>query len=223
MLDYVPKALTCFQHQAPNKPQHQSYPHVKANYGAKAQYMEDTDTSALLPKEDKKFIQEVIGTFLYYVRCINSTMLAVLGSIATQQANPTENTMKKVQQFLDYASTHPDAIDTYHTSDMVLTEHSDALYLSKSKARSQAGGHFFMSRNTAKPPNNGNILTISQIIKAVMSLAAEAEVGALYINCREAIPACHTLKFMGHPQPLTPMQTDNTTALRVVNNNVSRN
>jgi hypothetical protein len=60
------------------------------------QKTEDTDTSALLPKEDKKFIQEVIGTFLYYVRCVNSTMLAALGSIATQQANPTKNTMKKV-------------------------------------------------------------------------------------------------------------------------------
>jgi hypothetical protein len=174
----------------------------------------------LLPNKDKKFIQEVIGTFLYYARCINSTMLAALGSIATQQANPTQNTIKKVQQFLDYASTHPDAIVTYHTSDMVLAGHSNTSYLSKSKARSRAGGHFFMSNNTAKPPNNGAILTIAQIVKAVMSLAAEAELGALYINCREAIPAHHTLEFMGHPQPPTPMQMDNTTALGIVNNNV---
>jgi hypothetical protein len=57
------------------------------------------DTSALLPKEDMKFIEEVIGTFLYYVRCIDSTMLAALGSIATQQANPTENTMKRYDIF----------------------------------------------------------------------------------------------------------------------------
>jgi hypothetical protein len=78
-----------------------------------------------------------------------------------------------------------------------------------------------MSNNTAKPPNNGTILTITQIIKVVMmSLAAKAEVGALYINCREAIPIRHTLEFMGHPQPLTPMQMDNTTALSVINNNV---
>ncbi len=82
---------------------------------------------------------------------------------------------------------------------MVLTEHSNAPYLSKSKAQRWAGGHFFMFNNTAKPPNNGTILTIAQIIKAVMSLAAEAKVGPLYINCREAIPARHTLKFMGHP------------------------
>jgi hypothetical protein len=66
MLDYVPKALTRVQHQAPSKPQHQPYPHVKPNYGVKAQYTADTDTSALLPKEDKKLIQEVIGHFLYY-------------------------------------------------------------------------------------------------------------------------------------------------------------
>jgi hypothetical protein len=67
--------------------------------------------------------------FLYYARYINSTMLTVLGSIATQQANPTENTMIKVQQFMDYAFTHPNAIVTYQASDMVLTAHSDASYL----------------------------------------------------------------------------------------------
>jgi hypothetical protein len=147
-------------------------------------------------------------------------MLAAPGPIATQQANPTENMMKKVQQFLDHVSTHPDAIVTYHASDMVLMSHSNALYLSKSKAHSQAGGHFFMSNNTAKQQNNGTILTIAQTIKAVMSLAAEAEVGALYMNCREAIPTCHTLEFMCHLPPPTPMLADNTTALGVINYNV---
>ncbi len=67
MLNYVPKALAHFQHQAPRKgPQHQPYPHLKPNYDAKVQYMEDMDKSTLHPKEDKKFIQEVIGTFLCY-------------------------------------------------------------------------------------------------------------------------------------------------------------
>jgi hypothetical protein len=106
-----------------------------------------------------------------------------------------------------------------HASDMVLVGHSNASYLSKSKAPSRAGGHFFMSNNTAKLQNNGAILIIAQIIKAVMSLAAEAEVGALYINFREAVLARHTLKFMGPPQPPTPMQTDNTTALGIFDNN----
>ena len=78
-----------------------------------------------------------------------------------------------------------------------------------------------MSNNTAVPPNNGATITIAQIIKAVMSSAAEAELGALFINCQEAIPASHARKAMGHKQPPTPMQTDNTTALGVVTNNIA--
>jgi hypothetical protein len=79
-----------------------------------------------------------------------------------------------------------------------------------------------MSRNTPCPHNNGAVLTIAQIIKAVMSSAAEAKIGALYINFWEAVPACHILEFLGHPQPPTPIQTNNTMALRVVNNNVMK-
>ncbi len=90
------------------------------------QYADDMDTLKMLLNEDKKIIQEIIGTFLYHARWVNSIILVALGSIATQQANLTENTMKKVQQFLDDASTHPNAIVTYHTSDMVLAGHSNA-------------------------------------------------------------------------------------------------
>ena len=148
-------------------------------------------------------------------------MLTALGSIATQQAEPTVRTLDKVKQFLDYAATHPDAIITYRASNMVLAGHSDASYLSESKARSRAGGHFFLSKDSENPPNNGPVLTVAQIIKNVMSSAAEAELGALYINCREAIPARHALEYMGHKQPPTPMQTDNTTALGIVNDNIA--
>jgi hypothetical protein len=150
-------------------------------------------------------------------------MLTALGSIATQQANPTKNTMIKVNQFLDYPSTHPNAIVTYQASDMVLAAHSDRSYFSEAKACSQTGGHFFMSSNTPCPHNNGAVLTIAQIIKAVMSLAAKAKIGALYINCQETVPTCHTLEFLGHPQPPTPIQTNNTMALSSSTTMSSRN
>jgi hypothetical protein len=112
MLENVPEALAQFQHKPTPTPQHQPYPHIKPTYGATAQYTKDVDTTPLLDKENKKYIQEVIGTFLYYVRCVDSTMLVALGSLATQQANPTTNTKKLVHQFLDYVATHPDAIIT---------------------------------------------------------------------------------------------------------------
>ena len=105
---------------------------------------------------------------------------------------------------------------------MVLAVHSDAPYLIEPKARSRAGGHFFMSNNTTFPPNNGAVLNIAQIIKNVMTSAAEAEMGALYINAREAVHMRITLEEMGHPQPPTPMQTDNTTALGVITNNIRK-
>ena len=78
-----------------------------------------------------------------------------------------------------------------------------------------------MSNNSPITVNNGAIVAIFQIIKAVMSSAVEAELGAAFITCREAIPACHALAAMGHEQPPTPMQTNNTTAHGVVTKNIS--
>ena len=53
-----------------------------------------------------------------------------------------------------------------------------------------------------------------------MSSAAEAEIGALFINSRQAIPARTVLEEMGHVQPPTLIQTDNTTALGFVSKNL---
>ena len=61
---------------------------------------------------------------------------------------------------------------------------------------------------------------MAQIIKNVMSSAAEAEIGALFINSRQAGTAQTTLEEMGHIQPPTPIQTDNITALGFVMRNL---
>ena len=220
MPGYCEKAGQRFQHPKPNKPQHQPYPSTPRTYGNTPQMCASTDTSPALDKPQKTFVQEVIGVFLYYARAVDCTMLTALGSLATQQASPTETTLARIHQFLDYALSHPNACITYRASDMILVAHSDASYLSETNARSRAGGHFFLSKNDHYPNNNGAVLTIVQIIKAVMSSAAEAELGALYINARELIPLRHLLIEMGHPQPPTPIQTDNSTALGVVINTI---
>ena len=101
---------------------------------------------------------------------------------------------------LDYIATQEDAVLTYHASDMVLAVHSDAGYNNMSKARSRAGGLFFMSNNEDIPPPNGAVLNIAQIIKAVMSSAAEAELGALFINAKEEMYIRIILEEMGHSE-----------------------
>jgi hypothetical protein len=103
---------------------------------------------------------------------------------------------------------------------MVLAVHSDASYLSKTAAYSQAGGHFFCSEDSKNLRNNGAVHNVSKILKAVMSSAAKVELGALYINARKTAPMRQLLVEMGHKQPKIPIKTDNSTAFGVVNNKI---
>ena len=103
---------------------------------------------------------------------------------------------------------------------MVLAAHSDASYLNASMARSRAGSHIFLSEDDPSPRFNGPVLTIASIIKFVMSSAAESELGALFITAKEMIPMRQSLIEMGWPQPPSPIQTDNSTAVGVVNNTI---
>ena len=94
--------------------------------------------------------------------------------------------MATTKQWLDYCASQDEAVITYKASKMILNIHSDAGYLNEKKARSRAGGHFFLSDIGESPPNNGAIHTTASIIKAVMSSAAEAELGALYLDLFKA-------------------------------------
>ncbi len=147
-------------------------------------------------------------------------MLTPLSGLTSKQAAPTENTMQDCLQFLDYVASQEDAIVTYRASDMKLAIHINASYLSEPKARSRAGDHMFMAGTEEIPINNGAVLNILQIIKAVMSSAAEAELGALFINAKTAVSMRWTLKELGHPQTRTPIQTNNLTAHALLTNQI---
>jgi hypothetical protein len=67
-----------------------------------------------------------------------------LSAIAAQQSAPPEETLARVNQFLNYMWAHPNAKIRYRASDMILYVHSDASYLSAPKACSHAGGNFFL-------------------------------------------------------------------------------
>ena len=49
-------------------------------------------------------------------------------------------------------------------------------------------------------------------MKNVMASAAEAEMGALFVNGQEVMVLRNILAEMGHPQPPTPIRTDNSTS-----------
>jgi hypothetical protein len=104
---------------------------------------------------------------------VDSIILCPISAIALHSSKPTEVTMQQTLQLLDYLAMQEEAVLSYHASNMVLAVHSDASYLSEPKARSQAGGHFFLSSDTTVLPYNGAILNIAHIIKNVMSSATQ--------------------------------------------------
>jgi hypothetical protein len=140
MAQYVMKHLIKYGHAAPAKPQHCPYSPDTILYGKDNKAPTPSNESPLLDEAGKKRIQQIVDTFLYYARAVDPTIVMALSDLSLQQSAPTENTMKQVNQFLDYMWTHPDAIIRYHASDMILNIHSDASYLSAPKACSRAGG-----------------------------------------------------------------------------------
>lgn len=233
MPGYVEKALARFQSPAPKRPQHSPHAWTAPNYGTAVQYTAAEDTSAPLDASGITRLQEIIGTLLFYARAVDSTMLVALGSLASAQSKGTQATAQAATQLLNYAATHPDASVCFRASQMGLHAHSDASYLSESEARSRIGGIFFLSDRSsdkAKPPDpdappppfNGAVLVVSSILKAVMSSATEAETGGLFYNCKEATVLRQTLIDMGHPQPATPIQTDNACAAGIANDTVKQ-
>eukprot|EP00956_Cyclotella_meneghiniana_P017217 scaffold27841_cov34-Cyclotella_meneghiniana.AAC.3 len=222
MPGYVKKSLIQFGHKLEeNLKQNQPFPHTPIKYGAKKQYAKEPKQSPPLDACNKKFIQKVCGKLLFLARAVYSTLLTPISAIAAQCAEPTEETMKQTKQLLDYIASQEEAVITYNKSSMILAVHSDASYLSEPKARSRAGGHFFLSHDTDNPPNNGAIVNIAHIIKHVMSSATEAELAALYIMAREAVYIRIILEEMGHKQPPTPIQTDNAMAEGVINSKIT--
>ena len=69
---------------------------------------------------------------------------------------------------------------------------------------------------------NGAFFKLCAILRFVVASAAEAELGALFLNCKQASFFWLTLEEMGHPQPPTTIHCDISTAVGIANNTVKR-
>jgi hypothetical protein len=206
MPGYVKNALVqCFKIDAPKQAQHALRKHIEPNYGAKQQYVPEPDNSPALEQKQNNQLQQIIVTFLFCAKAVDSTMLPAFGSLAQAQTRETTATNEAVTQHLNYAATHPNAQVTYHASDMILHIHSNACYLSEEKARSRVGGYYFLNgrddpSGNSEPKLNGGIHTECKILRPVMASAAEAETAALFHNGQEGAAICNILDEMGFTQ-----------------------
>lgn len=220
MRDYVKNLLLKHDHPAPRKPQLSPHRHTPIRFGATQQFDPDPNDSAPLNIDEVKHVQSIVGALLYYARAVDNKLLVALSDIKQEQSKATELTQSDVKQLLDYVATYPNDGIVYQASDMVLAAHSNALYLNASNARSRRGAHIMLSKNDPIPAQNGPVLTIARIIKFVMSSAAEAELAALYDCAKEMVPLQQALIEMGWPQPKSPIQTNNFTAVGVTNKTI---
>ena len=220
MPGYIEKTLKKFKHPTPTKKQNAPHRWDVPVYGQKIQYAKDEKDLPLLPAKEINRCQQITGTLLYYAIAVDPTMLVALSEISATQSKATSETKEKLDWLLDYAASQPISKITYKASNMILHVHSDASYLSAPKARSRVGGHFFLNLGAQDPSINGPIHAVCKILKNVVSSAAEAEIAAMFENCKEATVIRTTLQELGHPQPPTPIYVDNTTAYGFANESI---
>ena len=151
MPGYIDNLLIKFKHPRSSKPRFSPHACLPIAYGAKTQFAPDNDTSALLPEDRKRRIQEIVGSLLYYARAVDNKLLVALSAIASRQAQATVATEQAVHLLLDYVATYPSDGIVYRASDMILCAHADAGFLNETNARSRAGAHIFLLENNPFP------------------------------------------------------------------------
>ena len=106
MPGYIDKVWTRF-YGANVDPKYVEAPHAwtTPQYGlSQTQLTSTIDSSPLLSAPEKTRLQEIIGSLLYFARCIESTILATLGSIGTKISDRTERVATMAAYLLDFCA-----------------------------------------------------------------------------------------------------------------------
>ena len=146
-----------------------------------------------------KYVQNVVGTLLYYARAVDPRLAAVFSAIMARQAKGTEYILTDCHQLLDYSAIHSYVAIVFLTSNMILEVHYDASYLLEKETKSREGGHFYLTNKNDEQFKNGSICALSSIVKSVMNSASEADLDDLVYNCKQAVPLRFMLEEMVHP------------------------
>ena len=75
---YVISTLDKLQHPKPTKPQHSPHRHIPPNYGQQQQFVNPPDKSPKLNEKETTHIQRIVGSFLYYGRAVDPTVLTAI-------------------------------------------------------------------------------------------------------------------------------------------------
>ena len=181
---YIANAITKFQHPLPVQTQHLQHKHNPIKYGVQVPLPKDT--TPLLSVAQCKHVQETVSTLLHYSHAMDSTLACASSSIAARQTNGTISVFDACHQLLDYVAMHSHAAICYHAKNDISCA-LDASYLSEPDSKSHIGGHYFLTNQDSNASNNGTIITLVAIIRHVVSSESEAEIEALFNNCKNVM------------------------------------
>ena len=152
MPGYVQQAVDKFQHgiTSPNKASGAPHPYKSTKKQGLPMTQPINDTAKLSPQAIK-LLQQIMGTFHFYSRAVDPTMLTALSIITTEQTQGTQTTKEKAEHFLNYAAMHPNATIKFYKSDMILKIHSDASYCQNEKEEVALGGTFIWATGMTEP------------------------------------------------------------------------
>ena len=194
--------------------------YIPPSYGAPTQTV-TSDTSSVLPQSAIKRHQEQVGCLLHYARGADATILPAVNHIASLQSQPTVMVAAAMDRLLQYCARFPDNALVFTAYDMRLFIQSDASYLSRPKARSVAGGIFYLGNNNQPTTINDPCLTLSSIIPVIISSVAEVEFAAVFMNAKEGASLRDILDILGYSQPTTDILCDNMCAVGLASDTVT--
>ena len=100
-------------------------------YGSsQSQLTTPIDSSPLLSAPEKTRLQEIVGSLLYFSRCIDSTILATLGSIGTNIYDGTERVAAMAAYLLNFCDNNRNPNFRYYASDIRRSPNMDRASLS---------------------------------------------------------------------------------------------
>jgi hypothetical protein len=170
------------------------------NYANPQSQKATVDTSALASESEKKLLQSVVGTLLYYSRAVDPSICTAVHELGTVQSKPTVNDMQKMERLLQYVSKHRNIGIRCYASNMALQNISDASYLSRPKARSVCGWFSYLG--------------LPSTINGPISVY-EAEMAGGFQAAQTAVHHRRILADLGYPQPATLLRMDNTVTLGI--------
>ena len=90
MINCVQKQLAKYKQPPPKIPQNYLFQPNPVYCGKQLDTILHKEPSSFMDKDEKIYIQQVVGSFLYYARAIDMTILLALSNIESKRADPTE-------------------------------------------------------------------------------------------------------------------------------------